>query len=94
MVEKQLMDAGKFVMSGTVPELADQVRGKVWEMTVPREQARQWQERVTVAGCRREGGQAALRIVADGRPSDRAAPCEPTLDDAYLYYFGGAEARR
>ena len=89
-----VMNAGKFIMQGTVPELARAVEGKVWELTVPRGRARQWQERVMVANYRREGEQVVLRIVSDERPSDEAAPCESILDDAYLYYFGGAEARR
>ena len=87
-----VMNAGQFVMHGSVPELAEQVRGKVWELTVPRGQAQFWQERVTVANYRHEGDQVVLRIIDDERPSDQAAPCEPILDDAYLYYFGEKEA--
>ena len=86
------MSAGQFIMRGTVPELAAQVRGKVWELTVPRDRAKLWQERVTVANYRHEGDRVVLRIIADVRPSDDAAACEPVLDDAYLYYFGSKEA--
>ena len=88
-----VMNAGQFIMRGTVSELAEQVRGKVWELTVPREQARLWQEQFTVANYRHEGEQVVLRILADEKPSDLAAPCEPILDDAYLYYFGAKEAQ-
>ncbi len=83
-----VMNAGRFIMYGTVPELAEQVRGKVWELTVPREQARFWQERCTVANYRHEGEQVVLRIIADAKPADGAAACDPILDDAYLYHFG------
>ena len=87
-----VMNAGRFIMQGTVSELAEQVRGKVWELTVPREQARFWQEDFTVANYRHEGEQVVLRIISDEKPSDEAVPCEPILDDAYLYQFGAKEA--
>ncbi len=87
-----VMNAGQFIMHGTVPELAERVRGKVWELMVPREQARFWQEEVTVANYRHEGDNVVLRIISDGKPADQAVPCEPILDDAYLYHFGAKEA--
>ncbi len=87
-----VMNAGQFIMQGTVPELAGRVRGKVWELTVPRTQARFWQEEVTVANYRHEGDNVVLRIISDGKPADQAVPCEPILDDAYLYHFGAKEA--
>ena len=89
-----VMNAGRFAVHGTVPELARRVGGKVWEITVPRAQARQWQERTLVASYRHEGEQAVLRVIAEERPSEGAVPCEPTLDDAYLYSFGASEAER
>ena len=82
-----IMNAGKLLVHGTVSELAHGVTGKVWELTAPREQARLWQEQVTVANYRHEGDQVVLRIIAEEKPADRAVPCEPILDDAYLYYF-------
>ena len=87
-----VMNKGQFLVHGTVQELAEQVRGRVWELTVPREQARLWQEDFTVANYRHEGDNVVLRIISDEKPSDGAVPCEPILDDAYLYYFGAKEA--
>ncbi len=87
-----IMNAGQFIAHGTVQELARQVKGKVWELTVPSEQARLWQEDFTVANYRHEGEQVVLRIISDEEPSPDAALCEPILDDAYLYHFGAKEA--
>ena len=87
-----IMDAGQFIANGTVQELARQVKGKVWELTVPREQARLWQEDFTVANYRNEGEQVVLRIISDEAPDPAATECEPILDDAYLYHFGAKEA--
>ena len=87
-----IMDAGQFIANGTVQELARQVKGKVWELTVPREKARIWQEDFTVANYRNEGEQVVLRIISDEAPDPAATECEPILDDAYLYHFGAKEA--
>ena len=87
-----IMNAGQIIASGTVQELAEQVRGKVWELTVPREQARLWQADFTVANYRHEGDDVVLRIISDEKPSPEAVTCDPILDDAYLYRFGEKEA--
>ncbi len=87
-----IMNAGQFITSGTVEELAEQVKGKVWELTVPNEQARLWQADFTVANYRHEGEDVVLRIISEEEPDPGAVPCKPTLDDAYLYHFGSKEA--
>jgi len=85
--EVLLMKKGKFVLQGSVPELIEKADGKVWELTVPQGETRKWQSKVTVANLRHEGGQVVLRIISDDKPGEAAVPCEPTLEDLYLYYF-------
>ncbi len=85
--EVLLMKKGKFVLQGSVPELVKKVDGKVWELTVPQEEARKWQAKEAVANLRHEGRQVVLRIISDHMPGERAVLCEATLEDLYLYYF-------
>lgn len=85
--EVLLMKKGKFVLQGSVPDLIKKAEGKVWELTVPQEETRKWQEKGTVANLRHEGGRVVLRIISDNRPSEMAVPCEAALEDLYLYYF-------
>lgn len=82
-----LMKKGKFVLQGSVPELIKKAEGKVWELTVPQEEARKWQAKGAVANLRHEGQQVALRIISDNKPSEAAVPCKAALEDLYLYYF-------
>lgn len=89
--EVLLMKKGKFVLQGTVPELIDKAKGKVWELSVSPEEARKWQEKTTVANLRHEGKEMILRIISDNMPGERAVSCEATLEDLYLYYFGAEE---
>jgi len=83
-----LMKKGRFVLQGSVTELTEKAEGKVWELAVPQKESRRWQEAATVASLRHEEGKVILRIVSDTRPDERALPCEPTLEDVYLYYSG------
>ena len=85
--EVLLMKKGKFVLQGTVQELTEKANGKVWELIVSPAEARKWQARATVANLRHEGSDIVLRIISDNKPSERAVPCEATLEDLYLYYF-------
>lgn len=89
--EVLLMKKGKFVLKGTVPELTKKAQGKVWELTVSQKEARRWQEKAMVANLRHEGKEVVLRILSDERPVDGALPCEASLEDLYLYYFGTEE---
>lgn len=86
-----VMKKGKFVLQGTIPELTRQAGGKVWELAVRPAEARKWQSEAVVVNLRHEGDDVVLRILADTRPDVRAVPCEPTLEDLYLYYFGAEE---
>lgn len=85
--EVLLMKKGRFVLQGTVPELIEKAKGKVWELTVLPEETRKWQEKATVANLRHEGKQVVLRIISDTMPTPEAVTCEATLEDLYLYYF-------
>ena len=52
-------------MQGTVPELIHKTNGKVWELSVSPQEARQWQTKTTVANLRHEGKEIILRIISD-----------------------------
>ena len=82
-----LMKDGRFQTQGTVSELLQQAKGRVWELTVPSREAEAWQARVTVVNLRYEGDSVTLRILADAKPAPAARPCIPTLEDLYLLYF-------
>lgn len=92
--EVLFMKKGRFILQGTVPELTRKAQGKVWELTASSAEAKRWQERTTVANLRHEGKQVVLRIISDTVPAPGAVPCETTLEDLYLYYFGTGEGVR
>lgn len=92
--EVLMMKKGKFVLQGTIAELTRKAAGKVWELAVSPGEARRWQDEAIVANLRHEGEQVVLRILSDTMPDGRAVPCEASLEDLYLYYFGSEEGVR
>lgn len=82
-----LMKDGRFQTQGTVSELLQQANGRVWELTLPSQEAETWQARMTVINLRYDGNSVTLRILADAKPAPAARPCIPTLEDLYLLYF-------
>ena len=47
--------------------------------------ARQWQTKTTVANLRHEGKEIYC-VYSDNMPSERAVPCEATLEDLYYLF--------
>lgn len=82
-----LMKKGNFLLQGTIPELVQEAEGKVWELTVSAQEAREWEDTVTVANLRHSNEQVILRIISEKQPSPYATSCAATLEDLYLYYF-------
>jgi ABC-2 type transport system ATP-binding protein len=89
-----LMKKGNFMLQGTIPELLQEANGKVWELTVSAQEARKWEETVTVANLRHINEQVILRIISEKQPSPDAVSCGATLEDLYLYYFPTEEGAK
>lgn len=91
-----LMKNGKLLQSGSIQQLTDQARGKVWEYCVRPEEAEEYQASFSVSNLRNTEQGVLLRIVADECPGPGAKLAAPDLEDVYLYYFreesGGREA--
>ena len=83
-----LLKSGRLIEHGTPEAVRDSVSGKVWECTMPQEQADRFMDSFAVSNRKNvEAGRVRLRIVSDERPVEQAVPSEPGLEDVYLYYF-------
>ena len=82
-----MMKNGKFVVTGTVDEIKDEMVGKVWEITL-RETQLEWAERkYNIANIHQHDGVVEIRVVSDKQPDKEAKPIKPRLEDLYLNYF-------
>lgn len=85
-----LMKGGCIVEQGTVPQLADTARGKVWTLRTDASTAAKLEAVYNVANLRHEGEGVELRLITADPPAG-ALPAEPTLEDVYLWYFADEE---
>lgn len=83
-----LMKAGRIEQTGTVPALADTVRGKVWTLHTDAATAARLEAVYNVANLRHEDGGVELRLITADPPAG-ARPAAPTLEDVYLWHFAG-----
>ncbi|MEZ3435976.1 MAG: ATP-binding cassette domain-containing protein [Lachnospiraceae bacterium] len=82
-----LMKKGRIVGQGSVADVTENIRGKVWEYEAEAEEALRLNDIYPVSNLKNEGDRVRLRIVSEERPHEGALPAEPGLEDVYLYYF-------
>ena len=76
---------GSILASITPQQAVDQLKGSVWEATVPREQVAALKSRNQIISSQMLGVLARLRLISKGkRPSEEFTPATPVLED---YYF-------
>lgn len=83
-----LMKDGKFFFTGTSGELTSGMEEDVWSCTVPGEKVNQYMQEYSVGNVKYASGGVELRILSKTPPSENAVREEPTLEDAFLLYFG------
>ena len=81
-----VMKKGRFLYSGDMQGLLEQVRGCVWICRAADEaQARELEREYLTAGKQLGDRGVQLRILAREKPLADCRPAEATLEDAYLY---------
>ena len=85
-----LMKNGATADEGTVAELSENARGKVWTVHTDGETAAKLEAVYNVANLRHEGQGVELRLITADPPAG-AQPADPTLEDVYLWPFAGEE---
>lgn len=88
-----LMKDGQICHSGTQEEIVRSVPVKAWSCVARPEEADGWQRKFQVANVKTLPDGTELRILAETLPCSAAREEAVTLEDVFLYYFGGkAEA--
>jgi ABC-2 type transport system ATP-binding protein len=79
-----VLHRGRVRFSGTITQMLDTVRGKVWQVDLPTAELAGFRGRYLETGLLREGDRVRLRLVADDVREPGARPVDPTLEDAYI----------
>jgi hypothetical protein len=76
---------GKILSACTPRQAVDELKGTIWEGTVPREQLSAFKSQFNVISSRNFDGQARVRVISKGqRPTGEFTAATPLLED---YYF-------
>lgn len=81
-----ILNEGEILFRGTVQELLENAAGKVYSVTVERENYRRLRKQYIVTGMLAQGSHMKLRIISDTFPEIEGAVMEePNCEDAYMY---------
>lgn len=89
-----IMNDGKVLWQGTVSELINNARGKVFTVNVPKKYLSQIKKNYIVTGMLIQDDYNTVRIISDNMPDlQGAVHDEPNCEDAYMYclYQNGCE---
>lgn len=82
-----LMKQGRIIEQGTISEVTESMKGKVWEYLAEQEEALRINDASSVSNLKNEGTKVRLRLVSDTSPCEGALQVQPGLEDVYLYHF-------
>lgn len=83
-----IMHEGRLLFTGTVQQLLQAAAGKVYTVTVNRDQVQLWKQGYTVTGMMMQGNSCELRLLSDAPINEAASIVEPNIEDAYMWQLG------
>jgi len=86
-----LLKEGKVISYDTTENLRRLVEGKVWLATVDHTRLSQLKKHYPIGNVLQKDDHFEIRIVSDTKPLDDVTPAEPSLEDVFVYVFGGEE---
>lgn len=91
-----LMKQGKLIVDGSYRELCHMLKGKVYEMCIPRTELKRYAERFCVSSVREDlQGNYRIRFLSEQRLlREDACPVEADLEDVSLFFLGQEVKRR
>ena len=89
-----IMNDGRILWQGTVPELIQGAEGKVYTVNAPKKYLPQIKQQYIVTGMLVQSEYTTVRIISDDTPDIQGImPAEPNVEDAYMYclYSNGCD---
>lgn len=79
-----IMDKGRVLFSGNTDQALDQIKGKVWEKRVSKEQLAAHQNEFKVISNKLVGGQPLIHVFAESAPEAGFSRAEENLEDVFF----------
>lgn len=82
-----LLKKGRILDKKKPFELLEQIKGKVWTVTVPAENKLDFTLKYPCSNVMHMDGKSVIRLLSDTRPHADAIVATPNMEDMYLHYF-------
>lgn len=86
--EMAILVEGKVVRQGKPVELIADLKGRVWQKEISREDLSEYQEKFSVISKRLSAGRTRIIVLADQKPGDGFVARQPDLEDVYFSILG------
>jgi len=81
-----VMKKGTFLYSGNMKGLLTQAKGRIWVCKAADERlARELAKNYHISSKQYVGDELQMKLISETQPKIECSPCEPTLEDAYIY---------
>jgi ABC-type multidrug transport system ATPase subunit len=80
-----IINKGQVVVQGAPQAILDEVRGRIWRRTIPRQQIDDYKSRHNVISSRMAAGNTVINVYSVGDPGDGFLQVEPDLEDVYFH---------
>jgi len=84
-----MMKQGRFLLQEPMSTVTDSIKGKVWELFVDERTAAEYSRKFSVVNLHHENNMVRLRMIEETVPREDAQTVEPSLEDLFMYHFGG-----
>ena len=84
-----LLNRGKIVVNNTPDVLIDEIQNYVWEIQTDRKLAEELEAKYLISNIQVSGDMYDVKFIAKNQPEFKCKEGRATLDDVFLWYFGG-----
>lgn len=86
-----MLKKGVIADNASPHELVTKIEGKVWNVPCAESEVSEMQRKFRVTNIVKADTGVALRVLSEEKPTEASVTVTPTLEDYYLYIFGGDE---
>jgi ABC-2 type transport system ATP-binding protein len=89
-----IIDRGKILLEAEPTRAIDQLRGRIWRLTVRRDELPALERELSVISTKLMSGRTVAHVYADTSPGAAFEPVDPDLEDVYFAAMMGHTGRR
>ncbi len=81
-----IINLGRLVVEGHPLQLAQSIRGRIWQRLIPRAELPAYKARLPMISSRLVTGKTLIRVYGESEPEPGFEPVDPDLEDLYFWH--------